>query len=352
MNIFVYCYIFTFFNLIFLNISWVLVSEGHIPDGVPSSNYSLPVNNVPMNTISAPANSIFTADFSSVTNNTNQNKLPPHVIIPLTIIPFEKKAAERQASTFIDTEYGLTIAPSLTSANSNSSKIDILSKALLSIRDDVINTAKKEFAIEVKKRCSNQCDSFLDPGFNAIIHHGNSRTIFHHLSEKYGNNCVDFVRFTSTIFLSPLILDKAWITTLKVTIENKYRFTFAKIEAYDSPRCENTIRMIAHKNIKNTVDKWYSNFLAKYGCKLLTKKPKGIECIVATIAINHPKFDGLLPSSYIYLVKAKCTFNDDISLTEKVDCESGDLEKILLAESRVNDIGKSKTCVSLLFFYG
>ena len=200
MNIFVYCYIFTFFNLIFLNISWVLVSEGRIPDGVPSSNYSLPMNNVPMNTISAPANSIFTADFSSVTNNTNQNKLPPHVIIPLTIIPFEKKAAERQASTFIDTEYGLTIAPSLTSANSNSSKIDILSKALLSIRDDVINTAKKEFAIEVKKRFSNQCDSFLDPGLNAIIHHGNSRTIFHHLSEKYGNNCVDFVRFTSPYF--------------------------------------------------------------------------------------------------------------------------------------------------------
>jgi hypothetical protein len=122
MNIF-YCYIFTFFNIIFLNISWVLVLEDHIPDGFPPSNYSLPKNKVPMNTILAPANSIFT-DFSSVTNNTNQNNVPPHVIIPPTIIPFEKKVAEGQASTFIDTEYGLIIAPCLSSANSNPSKIN------------------------------------------------------------------------------------------------------------------------------------------------------------------------------------------------------------------------------------
>jgi hypothetical protein len=290
-----------------------------------------------MNTILAPANSIFT-DFSSVTNNTNQNNVPPHVIIPLTIIPFEKKDAEGQASTFIDTEYGITIAPSLSSANSNPSKINILSKALRAIRNDVIETAKKVFANEVKQRCSNQCDSFLDPGLNAIIHQGNSCTIFHSLSEKYGNNFVEFVRFTSTIFLSPLILDKAWITTLKVTIENKYRFTFAKIEAYDSARCESTVRMIAHKNIKNRVDKWYSNFLAKYGCKLLTKKPKGIECIIATIAINHPKFDCLFPSSNIYLVKRKCTVNDDNFWNKQV------------VESLVNDIGKSKTFLILLFF--
>jgi hypothetical protein len=78
--------------------------------------------------------------------------MPPHVIIPLTIIPFEKKDAEGQASTFIDTEFGLTITPSLSSANCNSSKIDILSKALLAIRDDVINTAKIVIAKEVKKR--------------------------------------------------------------------------------------------------------------------------------------------------------------------------------------------------------
>jgi len=278
--------------------------------------------------------------------------VPPHVIIPLTIIPFEKKDAEGQAFTFIDTEYSLTIAPSLSSANSNSSKIDILSKALLAIRDDVINTAKIVFANEVKKRCSNQCDSFLDPGLNAIIRQGKSRTIFHHLSEKYGTNYVDFVRFTSTIFLSPLILDKAWITTLKVTIENKYRFTFAKIEAYDSARCESTVRMIAHKNIKNRVDKWYSNFLAKYGCKLLTKKPKGMELIVATIIINHPSFDGLLPSSHIYIVKTKRTFNEDISLTKEVDRESSDPEKILLDSLDDNDIGKSKSCFRFFYFYG
>ncbi len=37
---------------------------------------------------------------------------------------------------------------------------------------------------------------------------------------------------------------------MKVTIENKYRFTFAKIEAYDSARCESTVRMIAHKNVR------------------------------------------------------------------------------------------------------
>jgi hypothetical protein len=108
--------------------------------------------------------------------------------------------------------------------------------------------------------------------------------------------------------------------------------------------------MIAHKNIKNTVDKWYSNFLAKYGCKLLSKKPKGMELIIATIIINHPSFDGFLPSSHIYIVKTKRTFNDDISLTEKV--VESPFDDIGLLDSLDNDLGKSKTCLRLWFFYG
>jgi hypothetical protein len=110
--------------------------------------------------------------------------------------------------------------------------------------------------------------------------------------------------------------------------------------------------MIAHKNIKNAVDKWYSNFLAKYGCKLLSKKPKGMELIVATIIINHPSFDGLLPSSHIYIVKTKHTFNEDISLTKEVDRKSSDPEKILLDSLDDNDIGKSKSCFRFFYFYG
>ena len=101
---------------------------------------------------------------------------------------------------------------------------------------------------------------------------------------------------------------------MKAVIETKYRFTIARIDAYDTPRCENFVRMIAHKNIKDTVEKWYNNILIKYGCKLLTKKPKtSVSSIIAKICINHPIVDNTFPPSYIYIVKTMLTVNDSIN---------------------------------------
>jgi hypothetical protein len=97
--------------------------------------------------------------------------------------------------------------------------------------------------------------------------------------------------------------------------------------------------MIAHKNIKDTVEKWYNNILIKYGCKLLTKKPKtNVSSIIAKICINHPIVDNTFPPSYIYIVKTMLTVNDSINTfngggtntfeeTFEDDCESTEQPK-------------------------
>lgn len=260
--------------------------------------------------------SVNPSEMSSITHNTNQNHVAPLVILPLTFISFAKKDTKKQAIKYVDTEYGHTIAPNLSSIP-QLQKIDHLSNKMSEIREDVIQSGKKTYAQDVQYRASNfhiiKQDN--DARLDSIISQGNSRTIFKYFSDKYTNtnDYVEFVKITSPIFLSPVILHKGWITKLKEKIEAKYRFTIARIDDYDTPRCENFVRMIAHKNIKDTVEKWYNNILIKYGCKLLTKKPKGNKYIIATIAINHPIIDNTFQPSYIYIVKTKITFDDSIN---------------------------------------
>jgi len=276
--------------------------------------------------------SVNQSDISSITHNTNQNNVPPSVIIPLTMISFAKKDIKKQANKYVDTVYGHTIAPNLSSITPLC-KIEYLSKKMTEIREDVIQTGKNTYAQDVQNRSLNfhiikqENDARLD----SIISQGNSRTIFNYFSAKYAtpNNYIEFVKITSPIFLSPVILHKGWITNLKGIIEGKYRFTIARIDGYDTPRCENFVRMIAHKNIKDTVEKWYNNILIRYGCKLLTKKPKGNKYIIATIAINHPIIDNTFQPSFIYIVKTKITFDDSINtfnggtINNDEYCESG-----------------------------
>jgi hypothetical protein len=259
--------------------------------------------------------SVNPSDISSITHNTNQIYVAPNVIIPLTIISFAKKDTENQAMKYVDTEYGHLIAPNLSSIP-QPLKIDHLSKKMSEIREDVIQTGKIIYAQDVQHRAStfHNINQEKDDRLDSIISQGNSRTIFKYFSEKYATtNYVEFVKITSPIFLSPVILHKGWIINLKRLIEGKYRFTIARIVGYDTPRCENFVRMIAHKNIKDTVEKWYNNILIRYGCKLLTKKPKGNKYIIATIAINHPIIDNTFQSSFIYIVKTKITFDDSIN---------------------------------------
>lgn len=260
--------------------------------------------------------SVNQSDISSITHNTNQNNVASTVIIPLTIISFAKKNTKEQATKYVDTEYGHRIAPNLSSI-SQQLKIDHLSNKMTEIREDVIQTGKKIYAQDVQHRSLNLhiIEQENDARLDSIISQGNSRTIFNYFSDKYGTpeNFVKFVKITSPIFLSPVILHKGWITNLKGIIEKRYRFTIARIDGYDTPRCENFVRMIAHKNIKDTVEKWYNNILIKYGCKLLTKKPKGNKSIIATIPINHPFIDNTFQPSFIYIVKTKITFDDSIN---------------------------------------
>ena len=217
---------------------------------------------------------------------------------------------------YVDTEYGHLIAPNLSSIP-QPLKIDHLSNKMSEIREDVIQSGKKTYAQDVQYRASNfhiikqENDARLD----SIISQGNSRTIFKYFSDKSANtnDYVEFVKITSPIFLSPVILHKGWIINLKRLIEGKYQFTIARIVGYDTPRCENFVRMIAHKNIKDTVEKWYNNILIRYGYKLLTKKPKGDKCIVSQIVINHPAIDNRFQSSHIYIVKTKATFGESIN---------------------------------------
>jgi len=109
--------------------------------------------------------------------------------------------------------------------------------------------------------------------------------------------------------------------------------------------------MIAHKNIKNTVEKWYCKILGKHGCKLLTKKPKKENMlIIATIVINHPVFDGTLRELFVYIVKTMCTFNDGTTLIEQVNDTSDKFEQALSADECVSIIGKPCTYLCLLLF--
>lgn len=260
---------------------------------------------------------------SSITPNTHQNNnMIPNVRIPLTMIPFSKKNTKVQANKYVDTVFANIIAPSLSSISQHDLKIEHLTMKMSEMRDDVIQTGKSIFALDVQNRLLNlhlitkQDDARLD----SIIRHGNSRNIFKYFSDKYGtpDDYIHFVTMTSPIFLSPVILHKGWINNLKTNIENKYRFIIARMDNYDTPRCENFVRMIAHKNIKDTVEKWYNNFLIKYGCKLLTKMPKGDKTIIATIVINHPIVDKTFQPSYIYIVKTKITFGESINTLNHV----------------------------------
>jgi len=156
------------------------------------------------------------------------------------MIPFVKKNAYSQAYKYFDTEYGLTILPSLSSMKSPQIKIDHLSNKIKDIRDDVINSAKKVYDNEVINRInkslySQQQSDLIDPRLVAIISQGNSCNIFNYFSEHFGTDYVQFVTVTAPFFLSPIILHKGWITKLKAFIEAKYRFTIAKIESYDTP---------------------------------------------------------------------------------------------------------------------
>ena len=176
-----------------------------------------------------------------------------------------KKDAKKHALKFIDTEYGLTIEPCLSSMNNNQKKIETLEKAILRIRQDIIDTSKNVFADEVKKRCTFWCENDLELANHAIIVQGNSCNIFDWFSEIYNDNWGKFMQVTSTIFLSPMVLHKSWIFELKSQVESKYNFVIVKIDSFDSPRCADFVRMISHKNIKNMVEKWYSKYLKKSG---------------------------------------------------------------------------------------
>lgn len=286
------------------------------------------------------------SDISSITY------VAPPVIIPLTTISFAKKDIKTHAIKYVDTEYGHTIAPNLSSVTQQL-KIDHLSNKMTEIREDVIQTGKKSYDQDVQHRSLNFhiIKQVNDARLDSIISQGKSRTIFNYFSDKYGTpeSYVEFVKITSPIFLSPVILHKGWITNLKAIIEAKYRFTIARIDGYDTPRCENFVRMIAHKNIKDTVEKWYNNVLIRYGCKLLTKKPKGNKYIIATIPINHPIIDNLFQPSFIYIVKTKITFDDSINtfnggtintFNETVGDDMERTEQGILAETIADDYFK------------
>ena len=73
-----------------------------------------------------------------------------------------KKDAKKHALKFIDTEYGLTIKPCRSSMNNNQKKIETLEKAILRIRQDIIDSSKNFFADEVKKRCTFWCENNLE----------------------------------------------------------------------------------------------------------------------------------------------------------------------------------------------
>ena len=259
------------------------------------------------------------SDISSISHNTNQFNVARHVIIPLSIIPFSRKETKNQAIKYIDTEYGEVIAPNLSSITQQL-QIDHLSNKMTEIREDVIQTGKKVYLQDVQNRLlhlpliQQQYGAELDSIISQGVSHGNSRPIFQYLSYRYctPEHIVDFLKITSPIFLSPVILHKGWINILKTNIEAKYRFTISRIEDHDSCRCENFVRTIAHKNIKDTVEKWYNNILIKYGYKLLTKKPKGDKPIIEKIVVNHPSIDNRFPSSLIYIVKTKITFGESI----------------------------------------
>jgi len=292
------------------------------------------------------------SDISSITHNTNQNNVAQHVIIPLTIIPFSKKETKNKAIKYVDTEYGLIIAPNLPSIIHHL-KIDHLSNKMTEIREDVIQTGKKVFSQDVQHRLLNSplIQQHHGAELSSISSRGNSRSIFQYLSEKYGTpeDIVHFVQITSPIFLSPVILHKGWINKLKTTIEAKYRFTISRIDDYDTTRCENFVRTIAHKNIKDTVEKWYNNILIKYGYKLLTKKPKGDKPLIAEIVVNHPSFDNLFPSSLIYIVKTKITFGESIitfssgtnTFNDTVQDDMERAEQGILTDAIVDEFEKS-----------
>jgi hypothetical protein len=249
--------------------------------------------------------------------------------------------------------------------NNNQKKICVLAAAMLRIREDVISTAKRVFANDVKKLCSHLIDNDLDVRYNAIVQQGKCKSIFDRFPDKFDDNWEEFMRVTLPIFLSPVILHEAWITEVKKQFESNYRVVILKIDTFDSPRCTDFVQMISHNNIKNMVEKWYSKYLIKFGCKLLTKKPKQNGLLYQTFCINHPNFDTIFIHSNFYILKTTGSFNfvpashddpqfDNMSI-EKMTSEHGvmngnddvsqeDGEYLWLYDDVIDNICKFQTC--------
>ncbi len=133
-----------------------------------------------------------------------------------------------------------------------------------------------------------------------------AKTIFKYYKKRHGMDWKSMMIETSTIFLSLAILNKTWISKVRLKAEFTLQFTIMKDLKYDAERSYDFAHTISQKHVKDLMTKLYKRLLDKFDMKLLTKKPKrGVLPVDGgEIRINHETFDKDLKRTYVYCVSS------------------------------------------------
>jgi hypothetical protein len=112
------------------------------------------------------------------------------------------------------------------------------------------------------------------------------------------------IRETSSIFLSPAILKKNWISQVRKNAEITLQFAIVMDLKYDGERTYDFAHTISREHVKDLTAKLYNRFFNKFDMKLLTKKPRNGVLPVdgGEICINHENFDTELKKTCVYCI--------------------------------------------------
>ena len=88
--------------------------------------------------------------------------------------------------------------------------------------------------------------------------------IFNYFEELHRTDWISMMKETAPIFLSPAILNKTWISRVKIEAESTLQFSIVKDVKFDGERCYDFAHTISQKHVKDLTSKMYKRYLDKF----------------------------------------------------------------------------------------
>jgi hypothetical protein len=178
-------------------------------------------------------------------------------------------------------------------------------EAMLENRKFFKKTTQQKYEEEVQRRFFDLSDEKLIDNIY-LTFDDNIKSIFRYYEERHSTDWISMMRETSSIFLSPAILNKSWMIQVKKIAKDQLQFCIVRDLEYDGAKCYDFACTILQKHVMDLTSKWYNRYLEKFGMKLLTKFPKNgiLPHDDGKIYINHAKFDINLKATYVYCISS------------------------------------------------